>query len=70
LHVYYNKLSSLLGSSQQSSSRMQLICAETNRPINKVKDIFQTFAQFEEKYVVNQLISKDANAIDVFSEDD
>jgi hypothetical protein len=41
------------------------ICAETNRPVNKIKDAFSLFGQPEDKYVVKQAISKDGDAIDI-----
>jgi hypothetical protein len=38
--------------------------------VNKIKDIFSSFALVEEKYVIKQLISNDSNALDVYSEDE
>lgn len=50
---------------------MKKLCAETNRALNKVKDMFSPFSSSpEEKYVVKQLLSLDNNAVDLYSEDD
>ncbi|CDW73884.1 UNKNOWN [Stylonychia lemnae] len=75
LHVYHNKLQNLQNTlNQQGQSGLgqnfKQVCADTNRPINKIKDIFQSFSQIEEKYVVKQLISKDSNAVDMYSDDE
>ena len=73
LNIYYNKLPNQQHSTTNSGSSsfgFTQICADTNRPINKVKEIFSSFSQVEEKHVVKQLISKDPNAIDIFSDDD
>jgi len=37
--------------------------------VNKIKDIYSPFSAPEEKYVVKQAISKDTEAVDVYSED-
>jgi hypothetical protein len=73
LHIYFNKLNNQLhSSSNEAGSQFSLkqLCAPTNRPIGKIKDIYSSFSSQEEKYVVKQLISKDSNAADVMSEDD
>ena len=50
---------------------MKKVCADTNRPVNKVKDIFTPFSYTsEERYVLKQVLSKDSNAADIFSEDE
>jgi hypothetical protein len=50
---------------------LKKVCADTNRPVNKVKDIYTSFSQSsDERYIVKQVISKDSNAADIFSEDD
>ncbi len=47
------------------------MCADTNRPINKVKDIYTPFgSNADERFVVKQVLSKDSNAADIQSEDD
>ncbi len=55
LNIYYNKLPNQQHSTTNSGSSsfgFTQICADTNRPINKVKEIFSSFSQVEEKHVV------------------
>jgi len=75
LNVYYNKLLNQQQIMQQKGSTtsrettafgLKKLCAETNRAVNRVKDIFAPFSQSaEEKNVVKHLLSSDPNAIDL-----
>mmetsp|Transcript_15396 Transcript_15396/g.14988 ORF Transcript_15396/g.14988 Transcript_15396/m.14988 type:complete len:207 (+) Transcript_15396:435-1055(+) len=80
LHVFYNKLNNqqrtheAQGESQLEQkaisqfSGIPKICADTNRPVNKIKDIYSSFSQPEEKYVIKQAVSSDSSAIDLQDE--
>lgn len=41
------------------------LCADTNRPVNKIKDIYSSFSTPEDRYVVKQAISNDGGASDL-----
>lgn len=50
---------------------MKKLCADTNRAVNKVKDIFSSFTMsVEERNVVKQLISRDSNVYSLYTEDE
>jgi len=50
---------------------MKKLCADTNRAVNKVKDIYSSFTMsVEERNVVKQLISRDSNVDSLYTEDE
>ncbi|TNV73941.1 hypothetical protein FGO68_gene2124 [Halteria grandinella] len=79
LHVYYNKLQNQQvlmqqkGSTSQSQTTafgLKKLCSATNRPVNKVKDIFSPFTPIiEERNVVSQPISLDQNVAEVYADE-
>lgn len=50
---------------------MKKLCADTNRAVNKIKDIYSSFTMsVEERNVVKQLISRDSNVDSLYTEDE